>query len=100
MKIDVNVNGTEPLVQALNELAAALSKTGLPEAPKVKAPNKKKSDAPEAITLEEVRAKLAALSQSGKQAEVKALIQKYGASKLSEVPKEKYPELLKEAEEI
>jgi hypothetical protein len=51
-------------------------------------------------TLEQVRAKLAALTQSGKQAEVKALITKYGAKKLSEIPKDKYPELLKDAEGI
>jgi len=52
------------------------------------------------ITLEEVRAKLAALSQGGKQAEVKALITKYGAQKLSDIPEDKYQALLKEAEEI
>ncbi|AEE92547.1 conserved protein of unknown function [Tepidanaerobacter acetatoxydans Re1] len=51
-------------------------------------------------TLEQVRAKLAALTQSGKQAEVKALITKYGAKKLSEIPEDKYPELLKDAEGI
>ena len=52
------------------------------------------------ITLEEVRAKLAALSQGGKQAEVKALITKYGAQKLSDIPEDKYPDLLKDAEGI
>ena len=46
-------------------------------------------------TLGEVRARLAALSQNGKQAEVKALITKYEARKLSDIPAEKYPELLK-----
>ena len=51
-------------------------------------------------TLEEVRHYLALLSQSGKQAEVKALITKYGAKKLSGLPKEQYPELLKDAEDI
>ena len=40
------------------------------------------------------------LSQSGKQAEVKALITRYGARKLSDIPQEKYPELLKDAGEI
>lgn len=50
------------------------------------------------VTLEEVRAKLAGLSQSGKQAEVKTLIKKFGAKKLTEIPKEKYPELLALAE--
>lgn len=51
-------------------------------------------------TLEEVRHYLVMLSQSGKQAEVKALITRYGARKLSDIPQEKYPELLKDAGEI
>lgn len=52
------------------------------------------------VTLEEIRTKLAGLSQSGKQSEVKSLIKKFGAVKLTDIPKEKYPELLKAAEEI
>ncbi|MEC1719098.1 rRNA biogenesis protein rrp5 [Schinkia azotoformans] len=48
-------------------------------------------------TLEEVRAKLAALSQDGKQVQVKELITGFGAKKLSDIPVEKYPELLEEA---
>jgi len=59
--------------------------------------------APEAtkkVSLEAVRAVLAAKSQSGKQPEVKALITKYGAKKLTDIDSVKYPELLKEAEEL
>ncbi len=52
------------------------------------------------ITLEEVRAKLAALMQEGKQAEVKALLQKHGGEKLSDVPEENYPALLKDVEGV
>ncbi|TLN00389.1 hypothetical protein FDZ73_19595 [bacterium] len=52
------------------------------------------------VSLEEVRAKLAALSQSGKQAQVKELITKFGASKLTDIPAEKYSELLEEAGKI
>lgn len=52
------------------------------------------------VTLEEVRAKLAKLSQAGKQAQVKALITQFGASKLTEIPAEKYAELMSAAEEI
>ena len=59
----------------------------------------KKTEKP-AFTLEQVRAKLADLSRSGKQAEVKALLNKLGAKKLTEVPEEKYPELMREAEVI
>lgn len=51
-------------------------------------------------TLEQVRGKLAGLSQSGKQAEVKALITKFGVNKLTDIPKENYPELLAAAEAI
>ncbi len=52
------------------------------------------------VTLEQVRAKLAALTQQGKQSEVKALLTKFGAKKLTEIPAEKYAELMKEAEAI
>lgn len=51
-------------------------------------------------TLEDVRAKLAALSQDGKQVKVKELITSFGAKKLSDIPEEKYPELLEEAEKL
>ena len=74
----------------------------VPEEPKteeVKTEEVKTEDTPK-ITLEVVRAKLAALSQSGKQSEVKALIKKFGAAKLTEIPKDKFPEILKEAEKI
>lgn len=60
----------------------------------------KKDVKKELPTLEEVRQHLASLSQSGKQKEVKDLITKYGAKKLSDIPAEKYTELLKDAEEI
>lgn len=49
-------------------------------------------------TLEEVRAKLAALSQAGKQAEVKKIITDAGAKKLTDIPVEKYAEVMKAAE--
>ena len=51
------------------------------------------------ITLETVRAKLASLSQNGKQAQVKELINKY-AKKLTEIPPEKFAEVLAAAEGI
>jgi hypothetical protein len=57
-------------------------------------------DQPKAISLEYLRSKLAALSAAGKQKEVKALINKFGGNKLTEILEDKYAELLKEAEEI
>jgi hypothetical protein len=52
------------------------------------------------ITLEEVRAKLAELSRTGKREQVKGLLSRYGVDKLTEVPTDRYSELLDLAEAI
>ena len=51
-----------------------------------------------ALTLEEVRAVLADKSRAGHTAEIRDLLQKYGASKLSLVDSKHYEALLSEAE--
>lgn len=51
-------------------------------------------------SIEAVRLKLAELVQAGKQAEVKQLLESFGATKLSDVPPERYGELLAKAGEI
>ncbi len=53
-----------------------------------------------AITLETVRVKLAELAQAGKQAQAKALISSYGVKRLSDVPQDKYADLLEKASEL
>lgn len=50
------------------------------------------------LTLEEVRAVLAEKSRAGHTAEVKALLTKHGADKLSDVDPAEYPALLADAE--
>lgn len=50
------------------------------------------------LTLEEVRAVLAEKSRAGHTAEVRALLLKHGADKLSEVDPVEYPALLADAE--
>lgn len=52
------------------------------------------------ISFEEVRAVLAELTRAGKQKEVKDLITSYGAKKLSNVPEDKYKELLDKAGDL
>lgn len=52
------------------------------------------------ISIEKVRAVLAEKSRSGKQPEVKVLITKYGAKKLTDIDPKNYNNLLKEAEEL
>lgn len=51
-------------------------------------------------SLEEVRAKLADISRAGFTEEVKELIEKFGANKLSEIDPSKYADLMKEAKVI
>lgn len=61
----------------------------------------KKEPPAEVITpdykLEDVRAKLAELNKAGKRTEVKGLLACFGAEKLSEVPAEKYGDLMEKA---
>lgn len=52
------------------------------------------------LTLEAVRAVLAENSRSGHTAEIRSLLQKYGASKLSEIAPAKYKALLADAEAL
>ena len=52
------------------------------------------------ISMEDVRAKLASLVQADKQEQVKELLASFGATKLSEVPAERYGELMQKASEI
>ena len=52
------------------------------------------------IGLEDVRAVLAIKSRDGKTLEVRKLINTYGVTKLSDVPEEKYRELMAKAEAL
>jgi hypothetical protein len=60
---------------------------------------KKEKPKPE-IKLEDVRAVLAEKSRAGHTAEVRTLLQKYGAEKLSAVDPANYEALMKDAEVI
>lgn len=87
----------EALIGISESLADLFSGNGDAETvaqPKGEAPTPKEKP----ITLEAVRAVLAEKSRSGHTAEVRALLEKYGGSKLSEIDPEQYPALLAEAE--
>ena len=114
MNITIKVEAEE-LIAAINKLAAAVSLNPavidqpvvVKNAP-VKKPAKAEASAAEptpapeakAITLEQVRAKLAEVSNAGKKNEVKELLTSYGVSKLTDLPAEKYSDLLAEAEAL
>lgn len=111
MRIDINVNVNldelkdllsncdevrQFLTSGIKETPGRVSDIGEScedEKPEINEPKPK-----EKITLETVRARLAALMQDGKQAEVKELLKRHGGDKLSDIPKENYPALLAEAE--
>lgn len=59
-------------------------------------PKKQPAATKEKLTLEMVRAVLAEKSRSGYTDEIKALLEKHGASKLSEIDPKKYKKLLEE----
>ena len=106
------------LVNALNALTAALQKftsqttnayldtfeeiydsekdePQVAEAPKEQ-PTPKQEEA--TVTFVQLRSRLSEISRSGKTAEVKELIAKYGASKLSDIAESDYAAVLAEAE--
>ena len=70
---------------------AAAKKTTMKKTPKAEPEEKP-------LTLEEVRAVLAEKSRAGHTAEVKELLNKHGADKLSEIDPAEYAALLAEAE--
>lgn len=59
--------------------------------------DKKAADSKKAVAIEDVRAVMAQKTQEGKSQEIKDLLQKYGAVKLSAVSPAHYPAFLKEA---
>ena len=62
------------------------------------AAKKEEKAEPKPLTLERVRAALAEKSRAGHTSEVKALLIKHGADKLSDIDPAEYPALLAEAE--
>lgn len=84
------------LKDLINETPAAEEKTesALTKGKTESAPDEKQP------TLEEVRTVLAEISRSGRTAEMKALLSKFGASKLSDVKPEQYASLLQKAREV
>lgn len=86
---------------AINEAANWLAEQfgGTADSAPVEKPAAKEEKKPE-LKLEDVRAVLAEKSRAGHTAEVRALLKKYGAAKLSEIDPANYEALMKDAEVI
>ena len=68
------------------------------KAQKQEQPEKAEVQQESPATLEGIRALMAQKTQEGKSKEIKELLQKYGAAKLSAVKPEDYPALMQEAQ--
>lgn len=90
--------GYRALAQAEAPAAVTADKPAKAEATDKPAPQAEAKE--KKITIEEVRAVLAAKSQDGKRKEVKDLLLKYDSGKLSGVKPEDYPALLADAEAL
>lgn len=86
------VSDLRSLADSVQAVADAIASNAPEEVSKPEQPEEKR------VTLEEVRAVLAEKSHDGFTAEVRALLQKYGTSKLSEIDPSKYDALLADAE--
>ena len=85
-------------IQAVCDAMASDGPTEVPEEEPQKKPQKSKAEKAPEITLEKVRGVLADKSRSGHTAEVRAIIQKYGADRLSDIDPKDYPAVLADAE--
>lgn len=91
--------GFEMIAQSFRALASSKEVVSITEKEK---PSEQKATTAEppkpTVTIEQIRSVLAKKSQAGKTADVRELLVKFGATKLSEISHDSYPELLKAAE--
>ncbi|MTI95429.1 MAG: rRNA biogenesis protein rrp5 [Firmicutes bacterium] len=100
-KLLLNVVGDlRSLADSLQAVAEAMAGNEPAEAAQGEklATAKEAKPAAKAVTLEQVRAVLADKSQQGFTADVRALLEKYGAPKLSQIDPANYAALLADAE--
>lgn len=92
--MDMTIQELHSVATTINEIAEWLSSQFISDDSTAVENFEKKP----ALTLEEVRTVLAEKSRNGFTAEIKELLKKYGASKLSEVDSKNYEALLKDTE--
>ena len=96
-ELDLCVGELRSAAQSLNTVADSLTSLFSGSQPRTSVqPESKPTSKP--LTLEDVRAVLAEKSRNGHTAKVRELLEKHGATKLSEIDPQKYAALLAEAE--
>lgn len=91
----------QSLIAVADNLSTLFGGVAEPDAAPTESPKaspQAESPAPKSITLEQVRAVLAEKSRNGHTAQVRLLLEKHGAAKLSEIDPAEYAALLAEAE--
>lgn len=105
-KVELVIEGAKLLLDVAKNLhsladsvqaVCTLVTDGLQDVKETPAPEAEAKKKP-AVTLEKVRGILADKSRAGHTAEVRAIITKYGAEKLSEIDPANYEAVMKEAE--
>lgn len=94
------VTDLQNLAGSLQTIAEVLASNEESPRTEEKAPVKKANPEKKKISLEVVRTLLAQKSQAGFTTDIKKLLEKYGASKLSEIDAKDYEALMKDAEEL
>lgn len=102
------IDDTAKALQNLSKVLAAVAEQtkGMPAAQAVsveaneEAPVKQEKEEAESVSVETVRAALAEKSRAGKTQEVRALLKEFGADKLSAIPADRLPDLMKKAEAL
>ena len=94
------VTDLQNLAGSLQTIAEVLASNEESPRTEEKTPVKKAKPKKKKISLEEVRTLLAQKSQEGFTADIKKLLEKYGATKLSEIEEKDYEALMKDAEEL
>ena len=95
--LDEMITAGHKMIDAATALREMFSETAEPE---IKEPAKKEEPETKTYTFQEVRGIMASLSGKGMKAEAKALLTKFGASRLSEVKEDDYAALAAEAEAL
>ena len=95
-ELDMAIRGLRSAAATINDVADTLAEVFSTESAG-KTPDAATPAEP-ALTLEQVRAVLADKSRQGHTAEIRALLQKYGASKLSGIAPANYKALLADVE--
>ena len=93
------VEDIRSLADSLQTLANAIAGDDVADEPSA-ATVEPIAKAPVTVTLEQVRAVLAEKSHDGLTEQVRGLLQKYGAQKLSAIASDRYADLLRDAKEL